>query len=236
MKKVALGVAVGLLVSASQVFAAATITGTVKYTGDVPTLKPIDMSADPACKAQHAKPVTPDVLVLGSGNTLGDAFVRVKSGLPAGKKFTAPTTPAVLDQKGCMYAPKVVGVMVGQTLKVKNSDPVLHNVHGLPKVNPGFNLAMPKTKKETDRTFRKAEDFFSVKCDVHPWMNATIAVMEHPYFSATGPDGKFTISGLDAGTYEIEAWHAKLGTQTMKVTVGAAESKSVDFAFAKPAK
>ncbi len=130
------------------------------------------------------------------------------------------------------YKPHVMGIMVGQTYKILNSDGVLHNVHALPKINKTFNRAMPATVKEATATFDKEEAVFQIKCDVHPWMNAYVGAFTHPFFSVTGTDGKFTISGLDAGTYVITAWHEKLGTQTASVTVGASDTKTQNFKFA----
>jgi hypothetical protein len=127
-----------------------------------------------------------------------------------------------------------MGIMVGQQYKILNSDGILHNVHTLPKINKGFNKPMPPTMKETTTSFDKPEGIFNIKCDVHPWMSAYVAVFTHPFFSVTGEDGKFTISGLEPGTYEITAWHEKLGTQTASVTVGAKETKAQDFTFAAP--
>jgi Carboxypeptidase regulatory-like domain len=126
--------------------------------------------------------------------------------------------------------------MVGQPYKILNSDGVLHNIHTLPKVNASYNKGMPATMKEATTTFDKPEGVFQIKCDVHPWMSAFIAVFNHPFFSVTGTDGKFTISGLDPGTYEITAWHERLGTQTASVTVGASDKKTQDFKFAVAAK
>jgi plastocyanin len=214
--------------------AASTITGTITYDGKVPALRPLAMDADPACAKKHAKPVPNEMLVLGSGNAMGNILVWVSKGLPAGKTWPAPKTPAVLDQKGCQYVPHVQGIMVGQAYKILNSDGILHNVHALPKVNRGFNQPMPGNMKETTKTFDKPEPVFQIKCDVHPWMMAYVGVFTHPFFSATSTDGKFTISGLDPGTYEITAWHEKLGTQTATVTVAANETKSQNFKFAAP--
>jgi plastocyanin len=184
----------------------------------------------------HSSPVANEMLVLGSGNTMGNIMVWVSKGLPAGKTWPAPKTPVVLDQKGCQYHPHVMGIMVGQAYRILNSDGILHNVHALPKINKAFNRAMPPTVKEATATFDKAEDIFHIKCDVHPWMSAYVGVFTHPFFSVTGADGKFTISGLDPGTYEITAWHERLGTQTASVTVGANETKSQSFKFTTPAK
>ncbi len=214
--------------------ALAEISGTVKFEGEVPKMKPLDMGADPACKAKHPNPPLAELLVLGEGNSMANVFVRVKSGIPAGKKFPSPTEPVIIKQEGCVYTPHVVGVMVDQPLKFLNHDGILHNVHALPKENREFNLGMPASMKEADKSFQKEEFMFPVKCDVHPWMGAWAAVMTHPYFDVTEKDGKFTLKGLEPGTYEVEAWHEKLGTQSQTVTIGANETKSVDFVFKRP--
>ena len=217
-------------------FAAGTITGTVTFDGKPPALKPLAMDADPVCAKKHAAPVPSEMLALGSGNTMGNILVFVSKGVPAGKTWPVPKTPVVLDQNGCLYKPHVMGIMVGQTYRILNSDGVLHNIHTLPKVNAAFNKGMPPTLKEATTVFSKPEEVFHIKCDVHPWMSAYMAVFTHPFFSATATDGKFTIAGLDPGTYEITAWHEKLGTQTASVTVGASDTKTQNFKFALPAK
>ncbi len=216
--------------------AASTITGTVTFDGKPPTLSALTMDADPACAKKHTAPVPNEMLVLGSGNTMGNIMVWVSKGLPAGKTWPVPKTPVTLDQVGCQYKPHVMGIMVGQAYKILNSDGIMHNIHTLPKVNPTFNQAFPATRKEATTTFNKEEAVFHIKCDVHPWMSAYLGVFTHPFFSVTSTDGKFTISGLDPGTYEITAWHEKLGTQTASITVGANETKTQSFKFAVPAK
>lgn len=215
--------------------AASSITGVVTFAGTAPTLRPIAMDAEPVCAKVHAgKPMMPEVLVLGTGNTMGNIMVWVSKGIPAGKTYPAPTTPVVLEQKGCQYVPHVMGAMVGQPYKILNDDGILHNIHTLPKVNASFNRGQPATVKEMTTNFPKAEDMFQIKCDVHPWMAAYMGVFTHPFFSVTGADGKFTISGLDPGTYEITAWQERLGTQTASVTVAANEAKAQNFKFAVP--
>jgi plastocyanin len=215
--------------------AASSITGTVTFDGKAPTLKPITMDADPACAKKHSGPVPSEMLALGNGNTMGNIMVWVSKGLPAGKTWPAPKTPVVIDQNGCQYKPHVMGIMVGQTYRILNSDGVLHNIHALPKINAPFNKPMPATLKETTVTFAKPEANFPIKCDVHPWMNAYLGVFTHPFFSVTGTDGKYTISGLDPGTYEITAWHERLGPQTASVTVGASDTKTQNFKFSTSA-
>jgi len=214
---------------------ASSVTGTITFSGTPPALKPLAMEADPVCAKKHATPAPNEMLVLGSGNAMANVMVWVSKGVPAGKTWPVPQTPVVIDQNGCQYKPHVMGIMVGQTYKILNSDGVLHNIHTLPKLNKSFNKGMPATLKEATTTFPIAEAVFEIKCDVHPWMHAYLAVYTHPFFSVTGTDGKYTISGLDPGTYEISAWHERLGTQTASVTVAATGAKTQDFKFAVPA-
>jgi plastocyanin len=215
--------------------AASSITGTVTFDGKPPALKPLAMDADPACAKKHSGPVPNEMLTLGNGNTMGSIIVWVSKGLPAGKTYPAPKEPVVIDQNGCQYKPHVMGIMVGQPYKILNSDGILHNIHTLPNVNSPFNKGMPATVTEATTTFPKPEAMFHIKCDVHPWMSAYLGVFTNPFFSVTGADGKFTISGLDPGTYELTAWHERLGTQTATVTVAASGSKTQDFKFTLPA-
>jgi plastocyanin len=230
--RAALGAALGLL---GQAATAGTITGTAVYEGQVPNLKPLSVAAEPICAKKHAT-IPNEMLVLGSGNSMANVLVRVVSGLPAGKTWPVPKEPVTMNQVGCQYVPHVMGIMVGQTFKVLNSDGILHNVHALPKVNQAFNMAMPPTRLEASATFAKEEGMFTVKCDVHPWMQSYIGVFGHPFFAVTGTDGKFTIANLPPGTYEVEAWHEKLGTRKATVTVGASDTKTASFKFAPPTK
>lgn len=214
----------------------AKITGTVKFTGDPPRMRDIDMSDEPVCVhkwEEWGMASKSEALVMGEGQTMANIFVSIKSGL-AEQTYAVPTTPVVVNQEGCSYIPHVFAVMKGQKIVFKNSDGVLHNVHALPEANREFNLAMPGSMTEAPpRSFRKVESMFRIKCDKHPWMLSYAAVMSHPYFFVTDRDGKFEINGLPAGTYEVEAWHEKLGTQISTVTVAADSNETVDFAFSR---
>jgi len=221
------------LMSVSSSFSA-TVKGTVKYDGDAPKFREIKMDADPICLTHNTNPVYPQTLVLGKEKTMGNVFVHIVRGIPK-KEFQPPTDPVILTQKGCMYDPHVLGAMVGQPIKILNPDGTLHNVHAMPKINKEFNLAMPKFRKETTKTFKKAEFMFPMKCDVHPWMGAWISIMSHPYFVVTKDDGQFSIE-LPPGEYEIEAWHEKLGPKKMPLTLAEGETKEINFTFSRPSK
>jgi plastocyanin len=204
------------------------VKGVISYSGpDGDT--PIAMNADPNCAALHTTPVDTGKFLVKDGK-LGNVFVYVKAGLE-GKSFPAPTEKKVLDQQGCQYHPHVMGIQVGQPLSIKNSDSTLHNVHAMPKSNTEFNTAQPVQNMEYDKTFDKAEVMLPFKCDVHPWMNAYLGVVEHPYYAVSGEDGSFSIDKLPAGTYTLEAWHEELGTATQQVTVAANQTADVNFDF-----
>ena len=168
----------------------------------------------------------------GPANALANVFVYVKSGVPAGQTFTAPTTAVVLDQDGCRYHPHVMGIMVGQPLEILNTDPVLHNIKAVAKANRPFNVSQPSAGMKTNRTFAAPEVMVNLECNVHGWMHAYLGVRPDPFYAVTGPDGSFSIKGLPPGTYTIEAWHEKFGTQTATVTVAGAAPKTQDFTFA----
>jgi plastocyanin len=198
---------------------AADVTGSVKFDGTAPKMRRIKMDADPKCAEMHAdEPVTSEEVIVNENGTLRNVFVYVKSGLE-GKTFEVPKTPVELRQEGCMYKPRVFGMMAKQPLKIHNDDDTLHNVHAMPSKSKEFNIGQPNKGMETTRTFAAPEAMVKFKCDVHPWMAAYVGVMEHPFYATTGEDGSFTLKDLPAGTYEIVAWHEKLGEQTAKVTV-----------------
>lgn len=117
------------------------------------------------------------------------------------------------------------------TLLIINSDPTLHNIHAMPRVNRGFNIAQPRRGMKTERTFTQPEVMIRVKCDVHPWMASYIGVLEHPYYGVTGADGLVTLKGIPPGEYVIAAWHERYGEQEERITIGAAEEKSIEFRF-----
>ena len=209
------------------------ITGTVRFDGKAPRVKIIRMDADPICLVKQKDAVYVQTFVLGEGNTLGNVFVYVKNGLRNRADYALPL-PAILDQKGCTYAPHVMGVMVGQKVKFLNPDGTLHNVHAQSKINPEFNVAMPNFRTEMEKVFNKPEMMFPIRCDVHPWMSAWMAVMPHPFFTVTKQDGQFELKNLPVGTYEIEAWHEKLGTQSVSVAVKEGSSEKINFTFSSP--
>ena len=204
-----------------------TITGKITFEGTAPKMQVIRMSSDPLCMSEGA---TSEVLLVGPDNGLQNVFVYVKDGL-GDRTFQAPKTPVVLDQEGCQYLPHVFGVQVGQPVRILNSDATLHNVHAVPKVNAEFNFGQPNKGDERVRTFDKPEIMVPFRCDVHGWMNSYGGVVAHPFFAVTKEDGSFEIKGLPEGTYTLEAWHERLGTQTASVTSDGKSPVTAAFTF-----
>ena len=230
--------------SGGAIYGTSVISGLVTFEGTVPRVKSLieEMSVDVGCYGKYTTTEpTSDTVVIGPSNTLANILVRITEGPPIGRVYDATDEvsagriqPAALDQYGCMYKPHILAVMTGQEITIKNSDGIMHNVHAMPDINSEFNKAMPKMTKKINYTFQEEEqDPFPIKCDVHPWMGGYVSVLPHPFFSLTAPNGKFEIRDLPAGTYQIEAWHEKLGTQTATVTVNEGETSTSDFAFSR---
>lgn len=208
----------------------ATISGQVRFEGTVPAPTEVQLSGWSECAAQHPQgnPRADDVLVTDS--KLQNALVYIKEGL-GDRIFAVPTEPVSIDQKGCIFVPRVAAVQVDQPLKFLNSDPLAHNVHGFAQKAQAWNVSL--SVKGTSRTIKldKPEAMIEVKCDIHPWMRAYVGAFDHPYFAVSGADGSFTLKNLPPGEYTIEAWHERFGTRSQKVTVGARETKEVVLTF-----
>ena len=214
---------------------AGTLKGHVKFDGKAPKSKRLKMNADPVCGASHSGPVYSESFKMAADGSMAEAIVYLKNVSYSGG---SPADPVVLDQKGCIYNPHVLGMVAGQELLIKNSDATLHNIHSRPNVNKEFNFAMPKVVKEKKASFAKSEpEPFYIKCDVHPWMKAWVLVSDHPYFAVTDSNGNFSIDGIPAGSYEVVCWQEKFKKMplTATVTVGAGETIK-DFTFTRPKK
>ena len=199
------------------------VKGSVTFAGEAPAPKPLDTALDPACSAPLA-----DETVLVDAGRLANVMVRLKGALP---EVAVPAEPAVMDQTGCAYRPRVLGAMAGQTLQVRNSDGTLHNVHSYAGARTLFNRAQPPGARAMDTTFPSGTEVVRLKCDVHPWMLGWVVVAPHPWFAVSGTDGSFAIENAPVGTWEIEAWHESLGTRTGTVTITEGGTAEVRFEY-----
>jgi plastocyanin len=207
---------------------AGSVSGKVSFEGPAQASTPVKLDADPYCARQHPNGMTPDSMLVNNGG-LDNVFVYVKDGLGS-YYFDTPTDPVKLDQKGCRYTPHVLGLRTGQPLEVSNSDQTLHNVHG-EGAGRRFNYSQQLQNMRNTTTFSTPDVMVRFKCNVHGWMEAYVGVLPHPYFAVTASGGAFELEDVPPGTYTIEAWHEKLGTQTQSVTIAPKEAKTIVFTF-----
>jgi len=206
---------------------AGNISGKVVFEGTAPANPVIKMTSDPACGAAEARA---ESYVVDNG-ALQNVFVYIKDGLGNKYIFDTPTEPVKLDQKNCHYSPHVLGIRVTQPLEIGNSDNTMHNIHGMPETNREFNFGQVVAGLKNTVTFTAPEVMIPFKCDVHKWMNAFVGVLDHPFYAVTAGNGRFELKGLPPGTYTVEAWHEKLGTQTQMVTIGDKQTSDISFTF-----
>ncbi len=232
---IAIAAAIGLAAGPA---ASGSISGVVKADAKkIPAAKPVKMATDPDCVAKHTEPPISERYVVDADKNVKNVFVYIKTGLE-GQTFESPKRPGELDQVGCTYAPRVLGLMVGQPLRILNSDRLLHNVHMMPKVNEEFNKAMPARVRKMPvpgKVFSQPEVMVPFKCDVHPWMKAYIGVLPHPFFAVSAADGSFAIEDVPPGKYTLEAWHEFFTDQVQEIEV-ADGAVTVNFGLKPPGK
>ena len=205
------------------------ISGTVTYEGEPLKRYPLRMDADPNCERIYGgKRVLSRDSLIAEGGAIENVFVYLKEA----PEDTADDTPAEavrLEQRGCLYTPRILGVRVQQDIEIVNDDPTLHNVRALAKANRPFNIGQP-ARGTRIKSFRAAEKPIKVKCDVHPWMAAYVFVMEHSFHSTTESDGMYRIDGVPAGSHELVFWHEKLGERVVEVEVSG-DVEGLDLIF-----
>jgi plastocyanin len=206
-----------------------TIKGHMRLTGKLPGNPIIRMGMDPMCSKMNAgKRVIQQYVVATADGSLANVFVRLKGNVP---QTPIPTQPVVIDQQACVYTPRVVGARVGQTVQIKNSDMLLHNVDASSGKNNGFNIAQPRAGLVYEFKPKNEEIMLHLKCDVHNWMNAYVGIVTNPYFAVSNTMGTFQIDKVPPGTYTLEAWHERFGLVSKPVTVKAGAVASVDFDY-----
>ena len=197
------------------------VKGTVRIKGEIPKPRKIRMNdVENHCGKLNRGEVDGDDISADPKGFVKWAFVYVKKGLE-GKKFDVPKTPTTIQQQGCRYSPHVAGVMVGQDFVMKSGDPILHLPHVAPRNNKEWAFSQAKPGDTKTKQFTAPEVMVRLICDVHPWMEAWIGVLEHPFHAVTEQGGKFEIKGLPPGNYTIEVWHELYAPVTMDVEVGA---------------
>jgi plastocyanin len=209
---------------------AGSIAGTIRYTGKRPPQRAIDMSSEPACVKAHRGKAYDESLMVSPGGGLANAFIYIKSGLE-GKRFDASALPVTIDQSGCWFHPRVLGIQAGQPFEVVNSDPVTHNIHPMAQINREWNHSQGAGDPPLQRRFLKPEIMVPVKCNIHSWMHAYIGVVDNPYYAVSDRNGAFSIGNLPPGTYTVGVWQESLGTQEQQVTVTPQAKTQLNIVF-----
>ena len=213
-----------------------TISGHVRLAAPAPANPIIRLRVDPMCaKVNTGKRPVHEFVLRSADGGLANAFVDLEGTFP---KAPVSNKPATLDQRNCIYTPRVLGARAGEVLKVTNNDPLLHNVHSQSTQNP-FNFSQPQTGMTRDVQLKGPDVMMRITCDVHSWMVAYVGVETHPYFAVSGADGSFQIAGVTPGPRTVRVWHERYGQLTQKVTVAAGKTVNVDFSYTgneKPSK
>jgi plastocyanin len=210
------------------------VNGTIHFSGKAPAPVKIDMSMDPVCSMMGGDNFAEQYVV--HDGKLANVYVYLKSGPPAAMLAGGPTlAPVVMDQIGCKYVPHVIAVVRGGSVEFRNSDSTMHNIHTMPTVAGSQQIDISQGPKGTPQVkqFNQPEVMIPVRCNNHPWMNAFINVSATPFFAVSAADGRFSISGLPAGTYTLAAVHEKMGEQTVTVTVEPKGTAKADFSFSE---
>lgn len=206
-----------------------TIKGHIHITGKLPGNTVIRMGKDPKCAEMNkGKQVVQEEVKATADGSLANVFVRLEGTFPS---TPVPKTPVVINQNGCIYEPRVVGVRVGQSLEIHNNDNLLHNLHSVSNHGNEFNVAQAKAGVVDSFKMKSEEVMLRLGCDVHSWMHAWVGVVSNPYFAVSDASGTYTINNVPPGTYTIDAWHERFGPikKTIKVTAGA--TATLDFSY-----
>jgi hypothetical protein len=203
-----------------------TVRGKVFLTGWTP--RPTTSQMIDCCGRKI--PVVKEDVQVGLDGSLDNVIIYLKNAPPT--PATATLAPAVLDQVKCTYVPHVLALRTGQTLTIKSGDNTLHNVHSFNQVNPAMNFGMNRVGARN--LVLNLPETFRVKCDVHPWMSAWVAVFDHPWFDVSSSGGTFAISSLPPGPQTIVAWHERFGELEQEVTITRDQTREITFTFKPP--
>ena len=209
----------------------ATLTGSIIASGEAPTERRYDMTADPICVKLNVGRYGLQDLLINNQRVL-NTFVYLKSGEPLDTyRWEVPSSEVLLEHKNCHYSPRILGVRTGQRLSIVNSDPTAHNTHPVPKYNQEWNASQAPGGPPFVKSFSRAEQFIPVKDNMHPWTRAMVGVFDHPFFAVSDEFGNYEIRGLPPGKYKLVAWHETLGEQEMEITIIPGENRKIDFTF-----
>ena len=140
------------------------------------------------------------------------------------------TGKVILTNKDCAFKPRVDTITVGQTLILRNDDPMLHNTHIRNGKRTFVNVAQVVGGRQIEKLV-KAPGLLNVKCDKHKFMQGYLVAFDHPYFAITNKTGQFRIVDVPPGRWTITVWHETLGSLTASVMVPDRGTMSVNMEF-----
>ena len=192
------------------------IAGTITLSGPIPNvpLRPAAPSDPPECGTGDRG--SERYTVSGAGG-LRDAVVIVE-GVTGGKPMSTEAQNAELDQSNCEYIPKLTVMAANTEIAIQNSDALLHNIQFFLENDTLFNIAQPVQGQVNSRLIENV-GVIDVECAVHGWMQASVVVVDNPYYAVTDENGQFSIPDLPPGTYQVKIWHKYLGEEIREVTV-----------------
>ena len=207
--------------------AVATIEGSVRVTGKIPSLPPLKTS-DAVAKVCGVE--VPDrTLEVGEGGGLADVVVFLAEADVAPLDGPASgQSPAVIDQRKCEYWPPVLAMRAGTEVVFRNSDPLLHNVHGKDS-GPLFNFAMPVQGLTVRKGLPQSPEVLRLSCDVHPWMHAVVRTFNHPYFALTDSRGHYQLASVPAGRRKLGFWHQRFPEKTIELEALRSRANQADL-------
>jgi hypothetical protein len=201
------------------------VSGVVSVAGSYQRPKPLPVFKNRAfCGAT----VLNETLLVGAGGGLRNSVVLLR---PMDRKVETHPRAVTLDNKNCAFMPHVQVATVGSDVLLKNSDPILHTVHARMGRETLFNVGLPRWRQVSKRLERPG--VMRIDCDVlHTWMSAAIVIADTPYFAVSDERGRFEISAIPPGRYDMEVWHERLGSQSLHVVVAAQTSRFVEIIYA----
>src|SRR5579863_9995630 len=203
------------------------VKGTVVLKGKAPEMPDQKRQTDAFCAKSPQKD---DEVVVGKVGALANVIVHV-DGLP---NAPSPMKVAELNQDKCSYSPRVQGIVAGQTLQIKNSDPVLHNVREIKGALTKKNIAQVPGTPAVNEQLAEPGSLIKFKCDIHPWMTAYVYVANNDAFAVTDKDGSFEIKNVPVGTWDITAWHERFGEKKGKITVAKDKPAEIKLELSAP--
>lgn len=202
------------------------VTGNVRYQGEAPVPGKISIAQDQDVESCGASVASEDLIVSKKGG-IKNVVVAIDGPFENAKSFEIPEQGFVIDHKNCQFRPHIAIVVPGASVKILNSDPILHSLHTESRLNPSLSKTQP-AGLAVEEVFRRPE-IFRIGCDVHPWTKAWIVVAGHPYYTLTDEGGRFDLKDVPAGVHTLSIWHETLGSQRKRILVKEGEKTGVDF-------